>query len=72
MLAAFFFPIATLMAIFGSELRHGLERYFADPTILFYVVVGAGLLLGVVLAGYLAATGRPDHHGRRGDRLAGK
>ena len=59
MLAAFFFPIATLMAIFGSELKHGLEAYFEYPAILFYIVVGAGLLLGVILAGYLAAAGGP-------------
>jgi translation initiation factor 2 beta subunit (eIF-2beta)/eIF-5 len=65
MLAAFFFPIATLMAIFGSELRHGLQQYVPDP-ILFYVVLAAGLILGMALAGYLAATGRPDRPGRRG------
>lgn len=58
MLAAFFFPIATLMAIFGTELPHGLEKYVPHPT-LFYVVLGAGLLLGLVLAGYLAASGGP-------------
>ncbi|HUE74269.1 MAG TPA: hypothetical protein VMP01_25535 [Pirellulaceae bacterium] len=58
MLAAFFFPIATLMAIFGSELHHGLEQYVKDP-FLFYIVLGAGLLLGVVLAGYLAVSGAP-------------
>jgi hypothetical protein len=58
MLAAFFFPIATLMAIFGTELPHGLEAFIPHPT-LFYVVVGAGLLLGILLAGYLFAWGGP-------------
>jgi hypothetical protein len=65
MLAAFFFPIATLMAIFGSELKHGLEAYVKDP-LLFYIVLGAGLLLGMVLAGYLAATGGRHRPGRSG------
>lgn len=59
MLAAFFFPIATLMAVFGSELPHRLESVIPHPQ-LFYLVVGAGLLLGFILAGYLAASaGRP-------------
>ena len=65
MLAAFFFPIATLMAIFGSELHSGLEKYVTEP-VLFTVVLGAGLLLGVVLAGFLAATGQPERHRRPG------
>lgn len=56
MLAAFFFPIATLMAIFGSELKHGLDKWLPEPQ-LFVVVLAAGLLLGIVLAGYLAASG---------------
>lgn len=56
MLAAFFFPIATLMAIFGSELKHGLDRLLPEPQ-LFAIVLGAGLLLGIVLASYLAASG---------------
>jgi hypothetical protein len=57
MLAAFFFPIATLMTIFGSELRHNLQAYIPDPY-LFYAVLAAGLLFGIVLAGYLGASGR--------------
>lgn len=63
MLAAFFFPIATLMAIFGSELPHRLEAVVPHPQ-LFYLVVGAGLLLGAILAVYLssAAAGRPRRH----------
>ena len=70
MLAAFFFPIATLMAIFGSELKHGLEAHFPAPHMFFYVVLGAGLLLGVVLAGYLAATRR--HGGGSSGRGTGR
>lgn len=62
MLAAFFFPIATLMAIFGTELPHRLETFVPHPQ-LFYVVLGSGLLLGLLLAGYLAASGGPASRG---------
>lgn len=47
MLAAFFFPIATLMAIFGANLRHGWED--TSPPLPMLVVLGVGLALGVVL-----------------------
>jgi hypothetical protein len=70
MLAAFFFPIATLMAIFGSELKHGLEQYFPDQRVFFYLVLGAGLLLGVVLAGYLAVSGAPTRGHKRSPKAA--
>ena len=45
------------MAIFGSELEHGLDQQFSNPKLFFYVVVTAGLLLGALLARYLAASG---------------
>jgi hypothetical protein len=45
------------MTIFGSELRHNLQAYIPDPY-LFYAVLAAGLLFGIVLAGYLGASGR--------------
>jgi hypothetical protein len=51
LLAAFFFPIATLSAIFGMELRNGLESL--DAPLPFLGVLGAGLLGGVVLTGFV-------------------
>ena len=53
MLAAFFFPIATLSAVFDTSLRHPLEQYIPAPYA-FYSVIGLGLFLGVALAGFLA------------------
>lgn len=53
LLVAFFFPLATLTAVFGSNLDHGLDRLVAQPY-LFYAVIGVGLLFGSMLAGYLA------------------
>jgi hypothetical protein len=47
MLAAFFFPLVTLCAIFATTLRHGLED--VDPPLPFLVLVGLGLLAGIVL-----------------------
>ena len=47
-LAAFFFPLATLMAIFGANLRHGWED--AWPPIPLLVVLGGGLVLGSILS----------------------
>ncbi len=47
LLAAFFFPLATLCAIFGMEVRHGLE-YLPAPY-LFIGVILVGLLFGAVL-----------------------
>ena len=47
-LAAFFFPIATLSAVFGSNLTHGLEHTNLDPWP-FLGVIGLGLLCGLVL-----------------------
>jgi Mg2+ and Co2+ transporter CorA len=47
MLVAFFFPIATLCGVFGTNLKHGLED--ASWPLPFVVVVSMGLLLGAVL-----------------------
>jgi len=47
-LAAFFFPVATLMAIFGANLRHGLEDVW--PPIPMVAVLVLGLVMGAVLA----------------------
>jgi hypothetical protein len=53
LLAAFFFPIATLSAVFDTSLSHPLEQYIPPPYA-FYSVIGLGLFLGLVLAAYLA------------------
>jgi len=46
-LAAFFFPVAALTAIFGMNLRSGLEEF--PPPLPFYGVLGVGVVLGAVL-----------------------
>jgi hypothetical protein len=53
-LAACFFPIATLAAIFGVNLTHGLEGYDTAyaPLPLLAILVG-GLLLGLVLMAFI-------------------
>lgn len=57
MLAAFFFPIASLTAIFGTNLSHPLEQYLPPPYA-FFTIIGSGVLLGVILAGYLVGVSR--------------
>jgi hypothetical protein len=49
-LVALFFPVATLMAIFGANLHHGLENWETDhaPWVLLVVTL-MGLLLGSML-----------------------
>jgi hypothetical protein len=64
MLVAFFFPIATLTAVFGANLSHPLERIIPPPYA-FLTVLGAGLLLGCCLAGYLLSLSKPAAHGGR-------
>jgi len=56
LLAAFFFPIATLSTIFGMNLTSGLER--AAAPIPFFLLVGAGLAFGLTLQSFLT----PDAH----------
>ncbi len=51
LLAAFFFPMATLMAIFGANLQHGWEDV-AGP-IPMLVVIAFGLALGGILTGFV-------------------
>ncbi|MDX1946405.1 MAG: hypothetical protein SFU86_13475 [Pirellulaceae bacterium] len=52
LLAAFFFPIATLSAVFGSGLAHPLERLLPPP-LAFFAVLLAGLTLGIGLLLFL-------------------
>jgi hypothetical protein len=63
LLVAFFFPLATLVAIFGSEMKHGLDAYLPDPY-LFYTVTAVGLVLGGLLAGWLGILNRFKKTGR--------
>lgn len=58
MLVAFFFPIATLTAVFGTNLAHPLERYLPPPYA-FFAVLATGLVLGSGLAAYLLGQSRP-------------
>jgi hypothetical protein len=58
-LAAFFFPIVTLMAIFGANLQHGLEGWDKlNGPLPLIVVLAAGLLCGVVLTGFVTRPAR--------------
>ncbi|MCH7685123.1 MAG: hypothetical protein IH899_00320 [Planctomycetes bacterium] len=50
-LVAFFFPIATLSAVFGMNLLHGYEDF--PPPIPFLVVMLVGLVLGFVLKSFI-------------------
>jgi len=50
-LAAFFFPIATLSAIFGVNMLHGWETH--PPALPIFVMLGVGLIIGVVLKAFV-------------------
>jgi hypothetical protein len=53
-LAAMFFPVVTLAAFFGMELRNGLEPYdekYAPLPML--VILGVGLVLGLLLTAFV-------------------
>lgn len=54
-LAAFFFPIATLSAIFGVNLRHGMEE--TPGPLPFIGLIGVGLLTGAVLTAFVIQSG---------------
>jgi hypothetical protein len=68
LLAAFFFPIAALTAIFGTNLTHPLEQY-VPPPYAFFLVIGAGFVLGLLLAGQLAGSAAPRNSSSRGADL---
>jgi hypothetical protein len=61
-LVAFFFPIATLMTIFGANLKHGLEDRAPPYTLLAMILVG--LVLGSLLTVFITRSSEP----RRGAR----
>jgi hypothetical protein len=50
-LVAFFFPIATLAAVMGTNLRHGFEEAYSPY--LFAGMLAFGLVAGIVLRGFL-------------------
>jgi hypothetical protein len=59
LLAAFFFPIVTLTAIFGTNLQHGFEEWdkLKGPLPLA-AVIAVGLLCGVILTGFITKPAR--------------
>lgn len=58
-LAAFFFPIATLMAVFGANLRHGFEDWDRlNKPYLLLGVIAAGLLCGMILTVFVTRPAR--------------
>jgi tetratricopeptide (TPR) repeat protein len=61
-LAAMFFPIVTISAIFGMNLEHGLRG--PSETMLFWMLVVAGVLGGLILKALLIE--RPDIPTRQG------
>lgn len=54
-LAAMFFPLATIAAVFGMELGHGLEGFdAANAPLPLLAILAIGLVLGVALAAFIA------------------
>jgi hypothetical protein len=62
LLVAFFFPIATLMAIFGTNLKTGMEAWDqANGPMPLVALIAAGLFCGVILTRFvLRPTRRPQ------------
>jgi Mg2+ and Co2+ transporter CorA len=58
LLVAAFFPVATVAAVFGMNLAHGLDGW--NKPIYFWGLLVAGLVAGLVLAGLIAR--RPPAH----------
>ncbi len=52
MLAAFFFPLATIAAVLGANVKHGWEELPAPLP--FFIMLGIGLAAGVFLTLYVA------------------
>lgn len=52
LLVAFFFPIATLAAVFSTEFRSGLVGFFSPPLPLIVMLL-TGLLFGILLSLYV-------------------
>jgi len=59
LLVAFFFPIATLMTVFGANLRHGLEGWDQSSAPLpLAATLAAGLFCGFLLTGFVTRPAR--------------
>lgn len=58
-LVAFFFPIATLSSIFGTNLIHGFEDRYSPW--LFFMMLAAGLLFGLVLTKIITGKREPKN-----------
>jgi Mg2+ and Co2+ transporter CorA len=58
LLVAFFFPLATLCAIFGMEIRHGLDQY--EPPGPMVAIIGIGLLMGMMLMMFMTRPGKRE------------
>jgi hypothetical protein len=52
LLAAFFFPLATVSSILGVNMLHGWET--VEPPYPFYTMIGAGLTAGVLLTMFVS------------------
>jgi len=63
LLVALFFPIATLSSILGMNVVHGLENARSPQT--FYMVLGAGLAAGLILAIGVGRRPAPASHSQR-------
>ena len=53
LLAAFFFPIATLSAIFGVNMTHGFEKAGGPGP--FLVLIAVGLVMGILLTSIVSS-----------------
>ncbi len=54
LLAALFFPLATLTSLFSVQFAHGLESFdAANAPLPFVALVAVGLMLGAVLAAFI-------------------
>jgi hypothetical protein len=59
LLVAFFFPVATLMAIFGANLRSGIEGWSGSHAPYgLLTVLGMGLLCGIALTAFVMRPAR--------------
>lgn len=65
-LAALFFPMATVAAIFGMNVPHILEKY--DSPLLWLGLVGGALLVGLLLALGVTQPARPPGDKTRASR----
>jgi hypothetical protein len=50
-LAAFFFPLATLSAFFGTNLTNGIEKWDkAHPALMLILMLGSAVVIGMILS----------------------